>query len=129
LVFCPKYRYRIFKGEVEAFTRQELYRLAGRKEGLEIVELNVQPDHIHLVMWIPPKYAASSIIGYLKGKLAIALLRRYERLSKAAWGRHLLARGYCLRTVGLNKEQIVKYVKWQEEKERQIEAQQGKLFE
>ena len=94
-----------------------------------MLELNVQEDHIHLVLSIPPKYAVSSLIGFLKGKLALRLFGRYERLGRRYWGRHLWSRGYCVSTVGLDEEQIRAYVKWQEKKEKQIEQQQLGLFD
>ena len=80
--------------------RGEIGNLLRQKEGIEIIEMNVQSDHIHLIMWIPPKYAVSSVMGYLKGKLAIRLLQKYERLGKQFWGRHLWGRGYCVSTIG-----------------------------
>ncbi len=129
IVFCPKYRYRIFKGEVEEYTRQQVYRLCQQKDMVEVLELNVQTDHVHVVMSIAPKYAVSDIMGYLKGKLAMRLFQRYEKLGKRYWGRHLWSRGYCVSTVGLDEEQIRKYVKWQEKREKDIEATQGKLFD
>ena len=100
-----------------------------QKDGIEVIELNVQIDHVHLVVWIPPKYAISSVMGYLKGKLAIGLFQRYERLGKRLWGRHLWSRGYCVSTIGINEEQIRQYVRWQEKKEQEIEKLQGNLFD
>ncbi len=126
MVFCPKYRYRVFKDEVGSYTERLLYRLAEQKEGMEVLELNVQADHVHMVMVIPPKYAVSEVMGYLKGKTAIRLFQRYKRLGKQYWGRHLWSRGYCVSTVGLDEEKIRKYVKWQERKDR--EAEQEGLF-
>ena len=67
-------------------------------------------------------------MGYLKGKLAIRVLQRYEKLRKKYWGRHLWSRGYCVSTVGIDEERIRKYVRWQEEKEKENEKFQGKLF-
>jgi len=95
---------------------------------VEVLELNVQLDHIHLVMSIPPKYALSSVMGFLKGKLSLRLFQRYEKLGKRYWGRHLWARGYCVSTVGLNEQQIREYVKWQEKKEKEIEQKQLNIF-
>lgn len=129
IVFCPKYRYRIFTDDVARYTEQEIKRLLGQKEGVEIIELNVREDHIHLIVWIPPKYAVSDIMGYLKGKVALKLFQRYERLGRKFWGRHLWSRGYCVSTVGVDEEQIRLYVRWQEQHERQIELTQGKLFD
>ena len=100
-----------------------------QKELVELLELNVGEDHIHMVMSIPPKYSVSSVMGYLKGKLALRLFQRYERLGKRYWGRHLWSRGYCVSTVGLDEKQIREYVKWQEKREREIEDKQQRLFE
>ena len=129
IVFCPKYRHRVLRDEIAEYTRQQIYDLCGQKDGVEVMELNIQPDHIHVVMWIPPKYAVSNIVGYVKGKLALRLFHRYEQLGKRYWGRHLWARGYCVSTVGLDEEKIVKYVQWQEQKEKHDEATQRRLFE
>jgi putative transposase len=96
---------------------------------VEILELNVQADYIHLVMSIPPKYSVSSVMGFLKGKIALRLFQRYERFEKRYWDRHLWSRDYCVSTVGLNEEQMRKYVKHQEKKEIEIEQKQRNLFE
>ena len=129
VVFCPKYRYRIFKDEVGEYVRQQIYNLCRQKELVEVLELNIQPDHIHLVVSIPPKYAVSAFMGYLKGKLALRLFQQYEYLGRRYWGRHLWSRGYCVSTVGLDEEKIRKYVKWQEKQEQEVEAAQGRLFD
>ena len=70
IVFCPKYRLRVLKTEIAEYTRREIYQLCQQKDGLAVLELNIQPDHVHLVLIIPPKYAVSNVMGYLKGKLA-----------------------------------------------------------
>ena len=93
------------------------------------MELNIQVDHVHLIVVIPPKYGVSSFVGYLKGKLAIRLFQQYERLGKRYWGQHFWSRGYCVSTIGLDEEQIRKYVKWQEERDRRDEMAQRKLFD
>lgn len=129
LVFCPKYRYRILKDEVGEYTKQQVYRLCSYKDKVEVLELNVQPDHVHVVISLPPKYAVSDFMGYLKGKLAMRLFQRYEKLGRRYWGRHLWSRGYCVSTVGLDEEKVRQYVRWQEKREKQIEATQGKLFD
>ena len=129
LIFCPKYRYPVLTGEIREYVRREIEKLISQKEGVEIIEMNIQPDHVHLVMWIPPKYAVSQVMGYLKGKLAIRILQRYEKPGKQFWGRHLWGRGYCVSTIGINETQIREYVRWQEKKEKEIEKLQGKLFD
>ncbi len=124
----PKYRRPILKDEIKEYVRGEIINLLRQKEGIEIIEMNVQSDHVHLVVWIPPKYAVSAVMGYLKGKLAIRLLQRYEKLGKQFWGRHLWGRGYCVSTVGIDEQRIREYVRWQENKEKEIEKLQGNLF-
>ena len=129
VVFCPKYRYRVLKDEIAEYVRQQIYRLCEQKGQVEVLESNVQLDHVHLVVSIPPKYAVSNFMGYLKGKIAIRVFNQYPKLGRRYWGRHLWSRGYCVSTVGLDEEQIRKYVKWQERREKQLEAIQGKLFD
>jgi putative transposase len=122
IVWGTKYRYRIFKDELGEYTKQQIYQLCRQKELVEVLELNIQPDHVHLVVSIPPKYAVSEFMGYLKGKLALRLFQRYEHLGRRYWGWHLWARGYCVSTIGLDEEKVRKYVKWQEKQEKQVEG-------
>ena len=129
IVFCPKYRYRILQDEVGEYVKQEIYQLLRQREGVEVIELNIQADHVHLLLWIPPKYAVSEIMGFLKGKLALRLFERFPQLGRKYWGRHLWSRGYCVSSVGIDEEMIRHYVRWQERQERRDEQQQGKLFD
>ena len=129
IVFCPKYRYRILRDEVAEYTKQQIYRLCQQKDAVEVLELSVRADHVHLVVSIPPKYAVSSFVGYVKGKLSIRLFDRYEKLKRRYWGRHLWSRGYCVSTIGLDEDKIRKYVNWQEQREKRLEAIQGELFD
>jgi putative transposase len=128
-VFGPKYRYRILKAAIGEYVRQQMYQLCKQKEEIEILEMNIQADHVHLVVTIRPKYAVAEFMGYLKGKLALRLFQQYESLGRRYWGRHLWARGYCVSTIGLEEEEIRKYVQWQEKQEKQAESVQGKLFD
>lgn len=129
VVFCPKYRYKILKDEVSKYVERQIHVLCGQKDGIEVIEVNIQPDHVHLVVSIPPKYAVSQFMGFLKGKLALRLFDRYPQLRRQYWGQHVWSRGYCVSSVGLDEEQIKKYVKWQNRKEDDSEATQGKLFD
>ena len=129
IVFCPKYRYRILKEEIGEYVKQLVHQLCRQKEQVEVLELNVQPDHVHIIVSIPPKYAVSAFMGYLKGKMVLRLFQQYESLGRRYWGRHLWARGYCVSTVGLDEEKIRKYVQWQEQQEKHNEEIQGKMFE
>jgi putative transposase len=128
-VFCPKYRFRILKGELGAYVAEKIQKLSKQKDGVEILELNVRPDHVHLVASIAPKYAVSKMMGFLKGKVAISVFQHFPHIGKQYWGRHMWSRGYCVSTVGLDEERIRKYVQWQEKKEKQQEAIQGRLFD
>ena len=92
-----------------------------QKDKVEIIELNVQAYHVHMVIEIAPKYQVSQIVGYLKGKVAIWLFEKYKTVGKRYWGGHFWSRGYCVSTVGLDEEKIVKYVKWQDEQEGKSE--------
>ena len=89
----------------------------------EIIELNVQLDHVHLLVMIPPKVSVSKYMGVIKGKTAIRILNKYKELrAKPYWGNHFWARGYCIDTVGLDTEMVRKYVKFQETNEKKAES-------
>jgi len=118
IVFCPKYRYKVLEGKSEVFVRNQLYQLCGQKDQVTIEEVNIQPDHVHLIISIPPKYSISETMGFLKGKIAIKLFNHQKELSRQYWGKHLWSRGYCVSTIGLDEDQIKKYVKWQQEQEQ-----------
>ena len=122
LVWCPKYRFQIMKGEVGKSIREIIRELCRHKQ-VDILEGNVQVDHVHLVASIPPKYSVAHVVGYLKGKSAIAIFERHIQLKQKYWGRHFWARGYCVGTVGLDEEQIRKYVKWQLKKDQTMEQE------
>ena len=111
---------RILKGAIQKSVKEIISQLCEWKK-LEILEMNVLEDHVHLVISIPPKFAVSEIIGFLKGKCAIKIFDRHLELKKRYWGRHFWAKGYCVSTVGLDEEKIRKYVKWQLEKDKRME--------
>ena len=124
IVWCPKYRYRVLLGEKAKFVEVSVRMLCEWKE-LEVEALNVQKDHVHVIMGIPPKYSVSEVMGMLKGKTAIKMFQSFpEMRKKPYWGNHFWARGYCVSTIVLDEEKIKKYVQYQEEQERQEESQQ-----
>ena len=129
IIFCPKYRYRILTGDLGAYVYREIYRLCEQKDKVEVIEANVQADHVHMLLSIPPKYAVSKMMGYLKGKLALRIFHQYPEVRKRLWGGKLWARGYCVSTVGIDEEKIRKYVRWQETQEQQQEVRQNRLFD
>jgi len=128
VVFCPKYRYKSLEPEVAQYVKQQIIQLSAQKDAIEVLEVNVQSDHVHLVVSIPPKYAVSQYRGFLKGKLAVRLFDRFPELRKRYWGQHVWSRGYCVSTIGLDEERIRKYVRWQTAKEQEAETKQGRLF-
>ena len=130
VVWVPKYRFRILKGGVKDLLEEDIRMLCSWKE-VEVLELSVQEDHVHLVCSIPPKVAVSAFMGFLKGKLAIKLFKSYPKMKqKPYWGNHFWARGYFVNTVGLNEDLIRRYVKYQEEfeKRREHEHRDYNLF-
>ena len=126
VVWCPKYRFRILTGSVGRSIRDIIRQLCQWKN-IEILEGNIQADHIHLVISVLPKYSISETVGFLKGKIAIKIFDMHLELKKRYWGRHFWAKGYCVSTVGLDEAQIREYVKRQMHKDRNID--QLKLWE
>ena len=123
IVWVPKYRFRVLTGKVLEEVKKTIHVYCGRL-GCEVVELNVQIDHVHLLVKVPPKRSISELMGYVKGKTAIQVFRQFPELKKKPyWGNHFWARGYCVDTVGLNEEMIRKYVKFQEKEEHRQELQ------
>jgi putative transposase len=105
------------KTEVESCIRN----FASQK-GCIVEELNVQEDHVHLLVLVPPKISISNIVGILKGRTAIRIFQKFPKLKqKLYWGNHFWSKGYCVDTVGLNEEMIRKYVKYQEDKDKSEE--------
>ncbi len=127
LVWVPKYRYKILEGEM----KNELIRcirLFCEQKNCEVQELNVQLDHVHMVVLVPPKLSISDLMGILKGRTAIRMFRSYPKLkTKPYWGNHFWADGYCVDTVGLNEDMIRTYVRYQEQEEKKVEQQRFKF--
>ena len=126
IVFVPKYRYRVLENAIAKELKSRLISISDQK-GCRIIELNIQSDHVHLLVLVPPKLSISSYVGTIKGKTAITLFNLFKKLKKEKyWGNHFWAKGYCVDTVGLDTEMIRKYVKYQEDKDKVIE--QGNLL-
>jgi putative transposase len=118
IVWTPKYRYRILQGEIKEFVEKKIRAICEWKK-VEILEMTMMHDHIHMVAIIPPKLSVSELMGTLKGKTAIAVLQQRKSLRKKPyWGNHFWSRGYCVTTIGMDEEKIRRYVKYQEEAER-----------
>ncbi len=115
VVWIPKYRRRILNTGVKEYLKRLWPKILKGIPGVEIVEQNIQVDHIHTIMIIPPKYSVSDVIGIIKGQSASSLRKKFTWLEKVYWKENIVwSPGYFVSTVGLNEEQIIKYVKWQE---------------
>jgi putative transposase len=118
IVWTPKYRYKVLKGKIAKEIEKSIRAYSAQK-GAKIIELNIQIDHVHLLVMIPPKESISNFVGTLKGRSAIRILNKFKELkTKPYWCNHFWARGYCVDTVGLDLEMIKKYVKYQDDKEK-----------
>ena len=109
VVFAPKYRRMTIYGEIKADIGKILRKLCEQK-GIEIIEAEACPDHIHMLLSIPLKMSVSYAIGYLKGKSSLMIFDRHANLKYRYGNRHFWARGYYVDTVGRNKEAIKKYI-------------------
>ena len=117
LVFVPKYRKKVIFGEIRKFLGPIFHELARQKE-CRIVEGHLMRDHVHMCIEIPPKYAVSSIVGFLKGKSAIAIARQFSGKERNFNGENFWARGYAVSTVGFEEEAVRRYIREQEGKDR-----------
>ena len=127
IVWVPKYRHRILTGPVGNEVSSCIRAFSDQKD-VEIVEMSVQPDHIHVIAMIPPKLSVSDFCGIVKGRTAIRVFNKFRDLKKKPyWGNHFWTEGYCVDTVGLDSDMIRKYVQCQENQERRAE-QQPRLF-
>ncbi len=113
IVFTPKYRRKIIYNQLKVDIRDILKQLCAYK-GVEILEGHLMPDHIHMLVSIPPKYSISSFMGYLKGKSALMIFDRHANLKYKFGNRHFWSEGYYVSTVGLNEATIRKYIQEQE---------------
>lgn len=112
IVFAPKYRRHIVYGRLKTDIGNILRTLCDRK-GIEIIEAELCPDHIHMFIRIPPKYSVSEIMGYLKGKSSLMIFDRHANLKYKYGSRHFWCRGYYVDTVGKNAKKIQEYIRRQ----------------
>ena len=109
IVWCVKYRRDVLNGQV-AIKLKELLIQISKDNGFQILEMNIEEDHIHMLISIPPKYSVSQIMGYLKGKSSLMIFDRHANLKYKYGNRHFWARGYFVDTVGRNKKAIKAYI-------------------
>ena len=116
VVILPKYRKkRNFKENRRKIGT--IIRELCRQKGIEMLEGNAASDHIHILLSVPPKFSIAMTIGYLKGKSAVRINREIERVTGTLFGRSFWSRGYCVSTVGLDEQQIRRYIQEQEKHE------------
>jgi len=122
IVFIPKKRKKLIYGAIRKHLGEILHDLAKRK-GVVIEEGHLMPDHIHMCISIPPKYAVSNVVGYLKGKSAISIARKFKGRQRNFTGESFWARGYFVSTVGLDEDMVIEYIRNQEK----VDEQQDQL--
>lgn len=120
VVFIPKKRKKLIYGAIRRYLGEVLHELARQKES-RVVEGHLMVDHIHMCISIPPKYSVANVVGYIKGKSAISIARRFNGRSRNFGGENFWARGYFVSTVGLDEEMIRAYIRHQEKEEEYYE--------
>jgi putative transposase len=118
VIFIPKYRRKVLYGQIRQHLGDLFRRLARQKES-EIGEGHLMPDHVHMMISIPPKYAVAQVVGFIKGKSAIHIARQFAERRRNFVGHHFWARGYFVSTVGRDEEVIRRYIQRQEIEDRQ----------
>ena len=117
VVFAPKYRRKVFYNEKRADVR-EILRTLCQWKGVDIIEGEICPDHVHLLLSIPPKMSVSSFMGYLKGKSSLMIFQKYGNMKFAYRNREFWCKGYYVDTVGKNTARIAEYIKHQLEEDK-----------
>lgn len=113
VVFTPKYRRKVIYNQIRS-DLGEIFRKLCQYKGIEIIEGHLMPDHVHMLLAIPPKYSVSSVMGYLKGKSSLMVFDRHANMKYKFGNRKFWAEGYYVSTVGLNEATIAKYIREQE---------------
>jgi len=126
VVWIPKCRKKTLYGELRKYLGETFRDLAVQKE-CNVIEGHLLPDHVHMLISIPPKYAVWQVIGYMKGKSAIHIARTYMGRKKNFTGQNFWARGYFVSTVGTDEETIREYIRRQEKEDRRLD--QLSMFE
>lgn len=128
IVFTPKYRRKVIYYQYKEDLRDIIKQLC-RYKGVEILEGHIMPDHVHMLVSIPPKISVSSFMGYLKGKSALMMFERHANLKYKFGNRHFWSEGYYVSTVGLNEATIRKYIQDQEKADIMLDKLSVKEYE
>jgi putative transposase len=120
VTFIPKFRRKVLYGKLRQHLGEVFRTLAAQKES-RIEEGHLLADHVHMMIAIPPKFAVSQVIGFIKGKSAIHLARVYGEKKKNFVGQHFWARGYWVSTVGRDEATVREYIRKQEQEDQQLD--------
>ncbi len=119
LVWTPRYRRELFVQGVKEYTESLLHHLDKLEEDIEVIKVNVQLDHIDLVVVIPPRVSVASVVQYMKSQTSKKLKEKFEFMRKAIYGRSgIWSRGYCVSSIGMDEKTIVAYVEYQDKEDR-----------
>ena len=120
VVFIPKCRRKVLYGQLRVHLGEVFRKLADQKES-RVEEGHLMPDHVHMLLSIPPKYSVSQVVGFIKGKSAIHLARVYGERKRNFVGQHFWARGFFVSTVGRDETVIREYIKNQEKEDERLD--------
>ena len=123
VIFIPKCRRKVVYGQLRKELGTVFRALAQEKES-EIIEGHLMPDHVHMLLSVPPKYAVAQVVGYIKGKSAIHIARVYAGRRRNFVGQHLWARGYWVSTVGRDEASVRRYIQELEKEDKRLEQLQ-----
>jgi len=119
IVWTPRYRRRIFTKGVKEYADALFTHFPNLHQDIEVVTVNVRPDHVHLIIIIPPRIAVAQVVQFLKSQSGKRIKAKFAFLDKVFWDRSgIWSRGYCVLTVGLNEKQILAYVTYQEKEDK-----------
>ena len=118
VVWIPKYRRRILRGAIKDYVAQKMPEVQEHYPDVHLDKFNIQIDHIHLIIHIPPRYATSTIVGMIKQNTSRDVREKFEEVRKMYWKPEFWSPGFFSSTVGLNEEQIRKYVEFQEKHDK-----------
>lgn len=126
VIWIPKYRKKAIFGDLRKYLGEIFRELARQKEST-VTEGHLMPDHVHIMLAIPPKYAVAQVVGFIKGKSAIQIARNFQGRKKNFVGQNFWARGYYVSTVGKDEDAVRAYIQHQEKEDKRLD--QLKLFE
>ena len=126
LVFVPKGRRKLLYEKIRTYLGSVFHELANQKR-CRIIEGHMVQDHVHMLIEIPPKYAVSEVVGYIKGKSAIAVARQFSGRKRNINGEKLWARGYAVSTIGFEESQIKRYIQNQEQLDGKGSDEEGEF--